>query len=79
MVTSVNSTTLTVTGQAAGGSGGVTKITWQTLAGSSGTAAGTGTWIASGIPLLQGTNTIVVHAYDATGANAWAALVVVRQ
>jgi hypothetical protein len=79
MVTSVGSTSITVTGQAAGGSGGVTKVTWQTLAGASGTAAGTGTWVASGIPLLQGTNSIVVRAFDSTGANAWAALVVVRQ
>jgi hypothetical protein len=79
MVTSVGSTSITVTGQAAGGSGGVTKVTWQTLAGASGTAAGTGTWVASGIPLLEGTNSIVVRAFDSTGANAWAALVVVRQ
>jgi len=76
---STGSPTITLAGKASGGSGGITKITWQTLAGDSGTAVGTGTWVAAGIPVLKGTNTIVVRAYDSTGAGAWAALVAVRQ
>jgi hypothetical protein len=76
---STGSPTITLAGQALGGSGGITKITWQTLAGDSGTAVGTGTWVAAGIPVLKGTNTIVVRAYDSTGASAWAALAAVRQ
>jgi hypothetical protein len=76
---STGAASITVAGKASGGSGGITKITWQTLAGASGTAMGAGTWVAAGIPLLQGTNTIVIRAYDATGASAWAALVAVRQ
>jgi hypothetical protein len=76
MVFSTGAPTITVSGKA---SGGVAKITWQTLAGASGTAIGSSTWVAAGIPLLQGTNTIVVRAYDTTGASAWAAQVVVRQ
>jgi hypothetical protein len=35
--------------------------------------------MASNIPLLTGTNTIVVRAYDSAGASAWATAVVVRQ
>lgn len=79
MVTSTSAASITVSGQASGGNGGVTKVAWQTLAGASGTALGIGNWVASDIPLLQGTNTIVVRAYDSTGASGWAALVVVRQ
>jgi hypothetical protein len=76
---STGSATLSIAGRASGGSGGITRITWQTLAGASGTATGSSTWVAAGIPLLEGTNTIVVRAYDATGTSAWAALVAVRQ
>jgi len=76
---STGSPTITLAGKASGGPGGITKITWQTLAGDSGTAVGTGTWVAAGIPVLKGTNTIVVRAYDSTGASAWAALAAVRQ
>jgi hypothetical protein len=76
---STGAASISVAGKAAGGSGGITKITWQTLAGASGTAMGTGTWVAAGIPLHEGTNTIVVRAYDATGESAWAAIVAVRQ
>jgi hypothetical protein len=30
------------------------------------------------VPLMVGTNTVIVRAYDANGANAWADVVVVR-
>ena len=36
-------------------------------------------WIAQGIPLLVGTNTVILRAWDAKGASAWGALVVVRR
>jgi hypothetical protein len=69
--------TLSLAGTASGGAG-IVKVTWQTSTGSTGTASGTAHWITSSIPLLVGTNTIVVRAYDANGANAWAAVVAVR-
>jgi len=70
-------TVITIAGNAAGGAG-ITQIVWSTAAGASGTAAGAGPWVASGIPLLTGTNTIVIRAIDSKGASAWAAVVVVR-
>jgi len=68
---------ITLAGSAAGGAG-ITQIVWSTTAGATGTATGVGPWIAANIPLLTGTNTIVVRAIDSKGASAWAAAVVVR-
>jgi hypothetical protein len=76
-VTTVSASTLTVSGQASGG-GGINRITWVTGAGASGIATGTGTWVAQGIPLLVGTNNIILRAWDDKGYSAWVALVVVR-
>jgi len=76
-VSTSTKTTINLAGNAAGGAG-VTQVIWSTAAGASGTATGVGPWVASGIPLLTGTNTIVVRAVDAKGASAWAASVVVR-
>jgi hypothetical protein len=76
-VATVNAATVSLAGTATGGAG-IAKVTWQTSTGSAGTATGTTHWIASGVPLLKGTNTLVIRAYDAAGNNAWAALVVVR-
>ena len=69
--------TMSLTGIATGGAG-IVKITWQTSNGCTGTATGTSHWTVPSIPLLVGTNTVVVRAYDANGANAWAAAVAVR-
>ncbi|MDQ1472776.1 MAG: hypothetical protein QOJ99_4256 [Bryobacterales bacterium] len=77
-VSTSSASTLTVSGTAAGGSG-ITRVTWQTAAGATGTATGAGRWLAQGIPLLVGTNTVILRAWDAKGANAWGALVVVRR
>jgi hypothetical protein len=74
---SVNTATISLGGTASGGAG-ITRVTWQTSNGCTGTATGTTHWLASGIPLLTGTNTVVVRAYDANGANTWAAVVAVR-
>jgi hypothetical protein len=76
-VTTDNATTISVGGTSAGGTG-ITRVTWQTSTGTSGTAVGTSQWLASNIPLLVGTNTIVVRSYDAAGASVWASVVVVR-
>jgi hypothetical protein len=54
------------------------KVVWQTSTGATGTAAGTTRWIASNVPLLQGSNTILVRAYDASGNSGWTAVVIVR-
>jgi hypothetical protein len=56
---------------------GVTSVTWQTAT-NSGVAAGTTNWAAS-VPLLAGTNTIKVRAYDAAGNNNWKSIVVTRK
>ena len=76
-VTTAKSATISVSGTFSGGAG-VTQVTWQSSTGATGTAAGTSLWLASNIPLLTGTNTIVIRASDARGATAWAAVVVVR-
>ena len=76
-VATVNAATVSLAGTATGGAG-ISKVTWQTSTGSAGTATGTTHWIATAVPLLKGTNTLVIRAYDATGNNAWAALVVIR-
>jgi len=57
----------------------VISVTWTNSTGSSGNAAGTTSWTAAGIPLLVGTNTITVNAFDAAGDSAWRAVTVVRQ
>lgn len=56
---------------------GVTKVTWSTNTGASGTANGTTNW-SSTIPLLTGSNVITIRAYDAAGNNGWRSVVVTR-
>ena len=56
---------------------GVTKVTWSTNTGSSGTANGTTSWSAT-IPLLVGSNVVTIRAYDAAGNNGWRSVVVTR-
>jgi hypothetical protein len=77
-VTTENAAAVSVGGTSAGGNG-VTQVTWQTSTGASGTAVGTSQWLASNIPLLVGTNTIVVRSFDAAGSSAWASVVFVRK
>jgi hypothetical protein len=76
-VTTNNAAMVSVGGTSAGGNG-ITQITWQTSTGASGTAIGTTQWLASNIPLLVGTNTIIVRTFDVAGTMAWATVVVVR-
>lgn len=56
---------------------GVTKVTWSTNTGASGTASGTTNWSAT-IPLLTGSNVVTIRAYDAAGNNGWRSVVVTR-
>ncbi len=56
---------------------GVSSVVWSTSTGSSGTATGTLTWTAANIPLLIGTNTVTLRAYDAAGNSAWRSATVV--
>ena len=72
----INAATLSIAGIAAGGAG-IAQVTWQTSDGCAGTATGTSHWMAT-VPVLTGTNTVIVRAYDVNGVNAWAAVVVVR-
>jgi len=76
-VVTASSPTISLGGTASGGNG-ITGVTWQTSGGASGTATGAGTWVASNVPLLVGTNTIIVRAFAAGGASAWASVIVDR-
>lgn len=76
-VVTTSASTLNLAGTATGGAG-IVKVTWQTSNGCTGVASGTAHWSISGVAVLTGTNTIIVRAYDASGANAWAAVVAVR-
>lgn len=77
-VVSTGNPTISLAGVASGGAG-VSQVIWQTNGGASGTATGVEHWIIPDIPLLAGTNTIVVRAVDARGASAWAAMVAARR
>lgn len=57
---------------------GVASVSWSTSTGASGTASGTTDWSAA-VPLLTGSNTVTVRAYDAAGNSSWRAIVVVRR
>jgi hypothetical protein len=76
-VAATASGTIALAGTASGGAG-ITQVIWQTPAGATGPATGTDHWLANNIPLLTGTNTVVVRAYDSTGSMGWATEIVVR-
>ena len=57
---------------------GVTRVTWSSSTGGSGTASGTTNWATPSIPLYLGTTTIVIRAADAAGNTSWRSLVVTR-
>jgi hypothetical protein len=58
---------------------GVTQVAWTSNTAGGGTAAGTKQWVADSVPLLKGTNYIIVRAYDAAGNAAWRSIVVIRR
>lgn len=73
---STSAATITFSGTASDNVG-VTKVTWSTNTGASGTANGTTSWSAA-IPLLTGSNVVTIRAYDAAGNNSWRSAVVTR-
>jgi uncharacterized protein (TIGR03437 family) len=54
----------------------ITRVAWSNDRGGSGTALGTGSWLAEQLPLQAGTNRITVAAYDIAGKAASATLAV---
>lgn len=58
---------------------GVVRITWTSSSSGSGAAEGTSHWRTPPIPLLVGTNTITIRAYDAAGNVAWRSVVITRR
>jgi hypothetical protein len=73
---STSSPAIAVSGTAASGTG-VAIVKWTNTTGSSGVASGTTNWSAS-VPLLVGTNTVTIRAYDAAGNSSWRAITVER-
>ncbi len=57
---------------------GVVKVTWSDAFGDTSLASGTASW-STNVPLLVGTNTITIRAYDAAGNSAWRSVVVTRR
>jgi len=54
----------------------VAQVTWLTSFNKSGVATGTSFWNTGDVPLLVGTNVIVLRAYDAAGNSSWRSLTV---
>ena len=75
-IVSTDTGTISISGTA-GDNVGVASVKWTTSTGGAGLATGTTTWSAV-IPLLVGTNTVTVLAYDAAGNSTWRAITVVR-
>jgi hypothetical protein len=53
-------------------------VTWSTNTGKAGTATGTTQWNAA-IPLLVGSNQVIVRATDTAGNVTWRSVVVTRR
>jgi len=70
-------TSLRFTGTASDRSG-IASVTWSTNTGSSGTASGTTSWSAV-IPLLVGSNTVIIRSTDMAGNMSWRSVVVARR
>ena len=75
---STSSSPLTLEGTASDNNA-VTQVTWVNSRGGSGTASGTTSWTASGIPIQPGTNVLTVTAQDAAGNNTATASVTVHR
>ena len=76
-IVATSSAVITLRGSAAGKTE-VTSVTWSNSTGGSGPASGTASWSAR-VPLLVGTNVVIIRAYDAAGNSAWRAVTVVRR
>jgi hypothetical protein len=76
-IVSTDATSLSLGGTASDDRG-VTVVKWFTSNGDAGVANGTTAWSAA-VPLLVGTTTITVRAYDAAGNSSWRAITAVRR
>ncbi len=76
-ITQVNSAFLAVSGNASDNVG-VDRVTWQNGVIGTGIATGTTTWNAQ-VPLLLGTNNIMLRVYDTAGNSSWRTITVVRR
>ncbi len=75
-IVATSSATIAVSGTASDNVG-VARVAWSTSNGDAGTATGTTLWSAT-VPLLVGSTTVTVRAYDDAGNSAWRAITVVR-
>lgn len=57
----------------------VISVQWTTSMGASGVATGLPTFTTAPIPLVQGTNQIVIRAFDAAGNSSWRSISVTRR
>jgi hypothetical protein len=57
---------------------GIASVTWSTNTGGAGTASGTALWTAT-IPLLVGSNQVIIRATDTAGNMSWRSVVVTRK
>jgi hypothetical protein len=73
---STSAASITISGTASDNTG-VTSVTWSTNVGQAGTASGTTQWNAT-VPLLVGSNSVMIRASDAAGNTGWRTLVVTR-
>ena len=60
-------------------SGAVARVDWSSNRGTSGTCAGTTSWIAAGIPLVMGQNILTIAASDGDGNGDCCTLTVTRE
>jgi hypothetical protein len=81
-ITSPSMSTLTTSAASitvSGTSKNAASVTWTNSNGGSGTATGTDNWNTGAIPLLVGTNTLTIRAFNSAGASSWRSLVVTRR
>ena len=76
-IIATSAASITVAGTAADDTG-IARVTWTTSTGTAGAASGTTNWAAE-VPLLVGTNVVIIRAYDQGGNSAWRAITVVRR
>jgi hypothetical protein len=76
-ILAANSASIRISGMSSDNTA-VVAVKWTTSTRKSGTAVGTRWWNAE-VPLLIGSNTITIRAYDAAGNSSWRALTVVRR
>jgi hypothetical protein len=75
-IVSTTSSSLAFSGTA-GDNVGVVSVKWSNSTGDSGIASGTTDWKVT-VPLLTGTNVVIIRAYDAAGNSSWRSVTVVR-